>query len=71
MHDPIGIHQAHTPGPTRTAMIAPNQQIADLYKRMTGNFSDPVETHVFLLTHLVFLCYTDLKEQIFDERTSQ
>ena len=63
MDDPLGLHSIPTPAPIRAEQVAPLPIISSLFRRITNNpGADSLETRVLLLTHLVYLTYTDLKE---------
>lgn len=68
MDDPLGLHSVATPAPIRAEQVAPLPYIANLHKRITGNYTaDSLETRILLLAHLVFVTYADLKETIHNE----
>jgi hypothetical protein len=63
MDDPLGLLGVPMPATIRAEQIAPSPIISNLIRRITSNpGADSLETRVLLLTHLVYLTYTDLKE---------
>ena len=63
MSDPLGLNAIRTPECIRMERAAPSPVINNLYRRITHAYAaDSMEVKLALLAHLVYMAYTDLKE---------
>ena len=63
MSDPLGLDATSTPECIRMERAAPLPMINNLYRRITQEYSaDSMDVKLLLLAHLVYMAYTDLKE---------
>ena len=63
MSDPLGLNTMRTPESIRIERAAPLPKMNNLYRRITQEYSaDSMDVKLLLLAHLVYMAYTDLKE---------
>jgi hypothetical protein len=61
--DPLGLNEVSTPEIIRHDRAAPLPEVCRLHRRMiTNDCADSLETKIVVLTHMIYLAYTDLKD---------
>jgi hypothetical protein len=63
MNDPLGLNTNRDPESIRRERAAPLPVISNIYNRITHPYSaDAMDVRLVLLAHLLYMTYTDLKE---------
>ncbi len=63
-NDPLGLHDTPTPEVIRSDRAAPLPEVCHLHSRLINNpCADSLETKILILGHMLFLAYSDIKDQ--------
>jgi hypothetical protein len=61
--DPLSLNEVSTPEIIRHDRAAPLPEVGHLHRRLLNNeCADSLETKIVVLAHMIFLAYTDLKD---------